>query len=180
MTDIGKDHSALFLRPIPKPDHVAERKHKTRKYKPLPQSRPDLQQDRAMSDPSNPLRLSQLIKFGISGVIAFIVDASLFTVFSALGFSPALARLPSIFAAIFTTWAINRYWTFTTTKPPSLSEFLQYVLAMGLGLAINYGTFLLALATSETIRANPILGLALATIVAMSVNFLTARFLLNR
>ena len=159
---------------------MAERVHKSNSYKTPPQSRPVLRQDRAMSGKSTTSRLTQYFWFIVAGGLGFVVDASLFLALSATGLGPALARIPSIFAAMFTTWIINRTRTFQTTTAPSLSEFLQYVAAMAVGFLINYSTFLLLFSLSDTIRATPIIALAISTGAAMSVNFLTARFLLNR
>lgn len=121
-----------------------------------------------------------IIGFSIAGLAAFFVDAGVYLAFAGLGFAPALARVPSIFAAILMTWGFNRRWTFRTSEPASLSEFVKYVGAMGIGLVVNYSVFLGLMTFSATARAFPLMPLAVATVAAMALNFLSARYLLDR
>ena len=62
--------------------------------------------------------------------------------------------------------------TFNMTRPLTA--------AMGLGLALNYATFLLVLRLSETASAQPVLALVPATAAGMVVNFLSSRHILHR
>ncbi|MAE90913.1 GtrA family protein [Salipiger bermudensis] len=118
--------------------------------------------------------------FALAGLAGFGVDAGVLSALLGLGLSPGLARVPSFVAAVLTTWAINRTLTFRTSTRASLAEFLRYILAMGLGLAINYATFLLALRLSEAAAAQPVLALVPATAAGMVVNFLSSRHILHR
>lgn len=118
--------------------------------------------------------------FALAGLAGFGVDAGVLSALVALGLPAGLARVPSFVAAVLTTWAINRTLTFRTSTRATLREFLRYILAMGLGLAINYATFLLALRLSETAAAQPVLALVPATAAGMVVNFLSSRHILHR
>lgn len=125
-------------------------------------------------------RRRHIAGFAVAGGIAFLVDAGVLTLAVGLGLRPELARLPSFLAAVVTTWAINRRFTFRTTRPPDLGEFLRYLSAMMLGLAINYAVFVLVLNASARAAALPVLALVPATLCGMAANFLTSRRILHR
>lgn len=125
-------------------------------------------------------KLQQLTRFGLVGFAAFLVDASVLSALVWVGFPVALARVPSVMLSIFTTWTLNRKYTFRTSTKANLSEFLKYTGAIGVGISVNYGVFLLALGLSQTVRDMPVIGLVISTLAAMSLNYLSARFLLNR
>jgi len=123
---------------------------------------------------------THIIRFLIVGFLAFLLDASILTVLVKIGVAPGLSRLPSVFAAIVFTWAMNRRFTFATKTAPTWAEFGKYVLAMGLGIAVNFGVYWLVLWLSESARAMPVVAAAIATMTAMTLNFFSARFLLHR
>ncbi len=127
-----------------------------------------------------PARRLQLFGFALAGGLGFVTDAGGLMLGLALGLGPAPARVPAFLAAVVVTWAVNRHLTFRTTAPPSLREFLRYLAAMGLGLAVNYAVYLLALRISDAALAQPVLALIPATAAGMGANFLTARHVLNR
>ncbi len=123
----------------------------------------------------------QLAGFAVAGGIAFVVDAGVLTLGTAiLGLMPEIARIPSFLCAVLTTWMLNRTLTFRTTRPPRIAEFLSYLSAMALGLAINYAVFVAVIRASDLATAWPVLALVPATLAGMVVNFLTSRRILDR
>src|SRR2546423_510705 len=54
----------------------------------------------------------ELLRFGVVGVIGFVVDAAVLTAAIALGLGPWLGRALSYLVAATTTFALNRAWTF--------------------------------------------------------------------
>ena len=160
---------------------VAYLKHLPQSDTALPHSCPHFWQVERMDDQrQNRTTKHHLIGFALAGGLAFVVDAVVYTVFAGFGLSPAVARIPSITAAIMTTWFINRRWTFQTRTQATFAEFAKYAGAMGVGLVVNYSVFLFAIHASEIVQSAPVIGLALATGAAMVINFVSARFLLNR
>ncbi|MDH3265071.1 MAG: GtrA family protein [Paracoccaceae bacterium] len=125
--------------------------------------------------------LRHVTGFAIAGGLAFLVDAGVLTfAVSALDLRPEVARVPSFLAAVVTTWLINRRYTFRTSRAPSLAEFLRYLWAMSVGLAVNYAVFVTVLHLSDTAAALPVLALVPATLSGMVVNFLTSRRILHK
>ena len=114
------------------------------------------------------------------GAFAFLVDAAVLLAGMALGLGAAAARVPSFLAAAGTTWYLNRTFTFQTKSRASLGEFFGYLGAMALGLAVNYGTFVLVIYASDLASEMPVLALVPATLAGMALNFLTSRRILAR
>ncbi|EIE49090.1 GtrA family protein [Citreicella sp. 357] len=127
-----------------------------------------------------PATRRHLVGFAVAGGLGFATDAGVLMLGTMLGLSPALARLPSFLAAVLVTWGVNRRLTFRTAAAPTLREFLSYLAAMALGLAVNYTAFLAVLSVSDIARALPVLALVPATAAGMVVNFISARHVLNR
>jgi len=95
----------------------------------------------------------QLLMFSVSGVIGLLVDLSTLYVASLL-LNQYAARVVSFFAAVFSTWLLNRTFTFKvsdTSEQPNKSpnkhlifEFFHYLTANLSGGLVNlvvYSTF---------------------------------------
>lgn len=126
----------------------------------------------------------QLLLFGISGTIAFLIDAGVLQLLiDGLGADPYSARLLSFLCAVLFTWQFNRHLTFAEAKqsPRSLwREWLHYLGAQIGGFAFNYGSYALLLLVSATAREWPVLAVAAGSIAGMVVNFLSAKYLVFR
>ncbi|MBV1704441.1 MAG: GtrA family protein [Hyphomicrobiales bacterium] len=87
-------------------------------------------------------RLRELLGFAAAGGIGFVVDAGLTNALIAfVHLSPLLARAPAVAAAMATTYAINRRYTFKIEGERRRHESLRYVLVAGLGIALNYAAY---------------------------------------
>lgn len=114
--------------------------------------------------------------FGLVGVAGLVVDSAiLMALHEALG--PYVARLFSFVAAVATTWALNRRFTFAhRTSGQSLGqEFTRYFLAMLGGGAVNYLTFAVLVASLDLVARWPVLGVVAGSLAGMGVNFTLAR-----
>jgi putative flippase GtrA len=81
------------------------------------------------------------------GAIGFVVDSALTYFFAhVLHLDPRIARLPAFAIATVVNFALNRALTFAGTKAPILGAFLRYCMVCGVGLAVNWSAFTLALA----------------------------------
>ena len=124
----------------------------------------------------------QLWRFAVSGVLGLAVDTAVLYALMALGLGFAWARVLSFLAAATFTWAFNRRHTFASeqARAPSWSEWLRYLAAMALGGVVNYAVSLAAYKTSDTVQTFPVLALMLGSVVGMTLNFVSARYLLFR
>ncbi|PWJ16174.1 GtrA family protein [Jannaschia seohaensis] len=126
--------------------------------------------------PSPSYRMRRALFFVLAGSAGFVVDAGVLMLGLWAGLPAWAARGPSFLLAVITTWAVNRTLTFRTGAHPSLREFGGYLAAMSLGLAANYGLYLLGL----ILGLPPLAALAGASIIAMGINYLGARRVLDR
>ena len=124
----------------------------------------------------------QFLSFGVIGTLGFIVDASLLVLFNKLlGFDLFSSRLVSFSGAVTTTWYLNRKLTFTDRKDRHvMHEWLFYTILNGIGGLINFAIFMLLVFQNEFLADNPILPLAIASVIAMVFNFTVSKYLVFR
>ncbi len=123
--------------------------------------------------------IGSFVKFGIVGLVGFVVDVGIFNVLR-LGFfgdegwwATALgAKVVSTSVAIVFNWLGNRYWTFRKNRStPILREFIEFLLASIAGMLvalaclwISHHLFGLRDLVSDNISAN-VIGLGLGTLL---------------
>ena len=102
----------------------------------------------AIEAPRHTSRLRrQVPAFAVVGAIGFVVDSGLTYLFArALGLDPRIARLPAFGIATIVNFALNRALTFAGTRAPLIGAFVRYCMVCGVGLAVNWSVFALALA----------------------------------
>lgn len=123
----------------------------------------------------------QFLRFCLVGTVGFLIDAATLQGLMALGLGPLVARLFSFLLAATGTWLLNRRYTFDSTAPRGLwREWLHYLAVNGVGGGINYFCYAVALLTLETVRAQPVLGVAIGSVVAMVFNYLANKHLVFR
>lgn len=122
------------------------------------------------------LKLSELIRFGLSGFIGFCVDGGLMqTIVISSDVSPLLARGISFPLAMSATWWLNRNWTFETGRcRKRSSQYVRYIAVQLVGFVVNYSCFAW-LVMRTWLAAQPLLALAIASLLAMLVTYLSSR-----
>ena len=125
--------------------------------------------------------LARTIRFGLVGVIGFLVDAGWLAVLLGLA-GPYWGRLASFSIAVVVTWACNRSFTFADRKS-QLSrpqEFQRYFVAMLAGGAVNYGTYALIVFLFGSGGWTPFIGLATGSLAGMAINLTLANLVVFR
>lgn len=123
----------------------------------------------------------RLLRFGIGGVLGFLVDSGVLYALLTTGLGPYAARVPSFLCAATATWLVNRYWTFADRRGAGRGgEWGRYVVAMIAGGVLNYAVYAALIAHSDLVRAWPVLGVAAGSIAGMVLNFLSSYFLVFR
>jgi putative flippase GtrA len=91
----------------------------------------------------------QVPAFAAVGAFGFVVDSSLTYFFvRALHLDPLVARLPAFAIATVVNFALNRALTFAASRAPLLGAFVRYCMVCGVGLAVNWSAYALALAAA--------------------------------
>lgn len=123
----------------------------------------------------------QLLRFAVVGTVGFAVDSgALQLLVSVMGWNVYAARVVSFLLAAFTTWLLNRSWTFEVKAPPSPREWSLYTVSMLLGAAINYSSFALSIHWLPLVARWPVLGVAIGSVCGMGVNFIAMQLLFSR
>lgn len=119
----------------------------------------------------------EFLTFAAVGIAGLGVDISVLYVTSpVLGWYAA--RVVSFWAAASTTWALNRRYTFATRSSNTSiwREYTGYLLTMLGGAALNYAAYVAVLHWLDN-RWAPALGVALGSCAGLTVNYLSARYL---
>jgi putative flippase GtrA len=121
--------------------------------------------------------LTEMLRFGVVGVIGFVVDSTVLLAMLDIGLGPYGGRIVSYVAAASATFALNRAWTFRN-RPRSETPVRQWALFLLLnlvGFACNYGTYVALVAGVPVVARNPVIGVAAGSLAGMVGNFLLSR-----
>jgi putative flippase GtrA len=120
----------------------------------------------------------ELLRFGAVGVIGLVVDVAMLYAVLALGCGWFSGRALSFICAVYTTWQLNRRYTFHPDCRLSLwQEWWRYVSAMLLGGAVNYGAYSVTVLTLPDMKLLPLFAVAAGSVAGMAVNFIGAKYL---
>jgi len=116
----------------------------------------------------------QFIKFGLVGILSFIVDAGIYLVLTRyLAFFYIMAKAISFVLAATNSYIFNRAWTFRSSNLAVGREFSKFLLISVIGLGLN--TLFMFLAV-EQFKLKDLYGLVIATILVMFWNFTANKF----
>ena len=123
--------------------------------------------------------IKQFVSFGFIGTIGFLVDATVLIICnSVFELNLLVSRLISFGIAVTATWYLNRVFTFKEQRRPNLAkEWSQYVMFNGIGALANLAIFMWLVLNYQYFADNPILPLAIASVIAMFINFLASKFI---
>jgi putative flippase GtrA len=126
--------------------------------------------------------LGEFLRFGVVGVVGFVVDAVVLTAAITFGLGPWLGRALSYLLGATTTFGLNRAWTWRGTPRDAVGRRWAMFLAVNLvGFACNYGAYAALITSVPLVAANPVLGVAAGSLAGMLGNFfLSRRFVFGR
>jgi len=120
--------------------------------------------------------IGQFLRFGVVGVIGFMIDtATVYTLRAAVGLYAA--GIAGYLTAASGTWFLNRLWTFRDSADtrPAYRQWLLFLLANSVGFLLNRGTYIALIATTPLCNDYPVLAIAAGSIAGMFVNFALSR-----
>jgi putative flippase GtrA len=120
--------------------------------------------------------LLQFLRFGVVGTLGFLVDTAVLYAGLAAGLGLYGGRAVSYLAAVTTTWALNRAWTFRGYGDgPALRQWGVFVVVNLVGFAANYGTYAALVGGVSLVAHHPVIGVAAGSLAGMTGNFLLSR-----
>lgn len=120
-------------------------------------------------------------RFALVGAAGFVVDVAALAAAFALGFGLYSGRALSFLCAATFTWAANRRFTFAVKAPPSVGEWLRFLVANAQGGIVNYLTYAALVTWGPGVLGHPFLGVAAGSIAGLAVNYaLSERFVFRR
>lgn len=126
--------------------------------------------------------LHQLFWFGVSGVLALLVDMAVLWLSTPwLGLYGG--RVLSFVCAATSTWAFNRRKTFDPTGRQGktlAAEYIAYLGSMSVGGVINYSAYVAFVRHFPDLPGHAMWGVAVGSLAGLGFNFVSARFLIFR
>ncbi|MCU0758643.1 MAG: GtrA family protein [Steroidobacteraceae bacterium] len=130
---------------------------------------------------AGPIVSRELLSFAGIGAAAFFVDAGMLQLLLAGGAGLYVGRLGSWLCAATFTWFLNRRLTFRDADRRSpLRQWARFLAANSVGGLLNYGTYALCVALSDTARRWPVLAVGAGSAAGLVANFLLSRRLVFR
>ena len=121
--------------------------------------------------------ISQFFKFGVVGVIAFIVDyLSLYLLTEFLNVNYLISSIISFLLSIIVNYILSIKWVFDIKKKQSFKDVIIFTLLSTIGLLINLLVMYLSV---EVFKIHYMIGKLIATFIVMIWNFVTRKMFLE-
>lgn len=118
----------------------------------------------------------QFLYFALAGAVGFVVDVGVLYAMLALGLGYYLGRAVSFLAAAFSTWQLNRRYTFVVHPGRHwFAEWIRYLVAMLAGGMVNYACYVGMVYALPKTGWLPAAAVATGSVAGLTVNFLGAR-----
>ena len=118
--------------------------------------------------------LPQMWRFGLVGVVGYIVNASMVEAL-APGMGPIGAQTLAFPVAATVTWWFNRRYTFGASHRAIHHEWLRFLLANALGWVANNGVYVWMVFSMPLAYKHPALAVAGGSLAGMVFNFIMSR-----
>lgn len=122
------------------------------------------------------------VRFGLVGVAGFSVDwLVLHAMMDIAGLNWFTGRLVSFSVAVFTTWLLNRSFTFRhPTRHGPISQAFLYAMVQGAGGVANIAAYTAAIAAAPSLKTMVFVPLAIGSAVGLCLTFLGSKHLAFR
>ncbi len=125
------------------------------------------------------LKVPLALKHGLVACMGFAIDYGVLAALTHAGMQPAWARVISLTCAMQLTFAINGAMVFRCLCRKNFVEaWLGYMVTSGLGNACNYWLFVSLTSLHQPILSNRLFDLVMGGMVAWTINFTCARYLI--
>ena len=124
--------------------------------------------------------LRQFFVFGVIGTAGFVVDTSvLYLAMGFMGLDHYSGRVVSWFVAATFTWAMNRRFTFSDSRPP-FRQWLAFLASNAVGGLVNFGIYAAMVTFMPPVAEHPVIGVAVGAIAGLFFNFSASKYVVFR
>ena len=122
--------------------------------------------------------LMQILKFGIVGGTAFVIDYGIFTILSQfLNIHYLIASIISFSISVIYNYILSIKWVFDVSKKQTSKEFIVFVILSVIGLGINS---LIMYVSVDLMHIHEMIGKIIATAIVMVYNFITRKIFIEK
>jgi putative flippase GtrA len=121
------------------------------------------------------------IVYASVSLLGFAIDATILHGLIWAGVAPAWARVGSLFCAMQVTFLVNGLFVFRSldlARP--WRQWVGYMTSNGVGNFFNYWIFVTLVSTHWPVVSTPMFGIAVGSIAAWMINYLSTRLLVFR
>ena len=122
--------------------------------------------------------IKQILKFGVVGGIAFLIDYSLLYILTEYAKIPVLySSVISFSVSVIFNYILSTKWVFTTKEKQTLKDFIIFVLLSIIGLGINQLIMYLGV---DKLNIYYMIVKLFATAVVMVYNFISRKIIIEK
>ena len=122
--------------------------------------------------------LMQILKFGVVGGTAFIIDYGIFTILSQLlGIHYLIASIISFSISVIYNYILSIKWVFDVTKKQTSKEFIIFIILSVIGLGLNS---LIMYISVDLMQIHEMISKIVATAIVMVYNFITRKIFIEK
>ena len=122
--------------------------------------------------------IKQLLKFGIVGGIAFIIDYGVYTIlFQIFHLYYVIASIISFTISFLFNYILSIKWVFVAKNKQTTKDFIIFLLLSLIGLLINS---IILYISVEYIHINEMISKIIATFIVMIYNFITRKLIIEK
>ena len=122
--------------------------------------------------------LMQILKFGVVGGTAFIIDYGIFTILSQLlGIHYLIASIISFSISVIYNYILSIKWVFDVSKKQTSKEFIIFIILSVIGLGLNS---LIMYVSVDLMHIHEMISKIIATAIVMVYNFITRKIFIEK
>ncbi len=122
--------------------------------------------------------IKQIIKFGIVGGLAFLIDYGIYTLLiSVFNVYYITSSIISFTLSVIFNYILSIKWVFDVTKKQGVKEFAIFVILSVIGLVLNS---LILYLSVELGHIHKLIGKIIATAIVMVYNFITRKIFIEK
>ena len=122
--------------------------------------------------------INQILKFGIVGVIAFLIDYALYTILTSLfGVNYLISNIIAFSVSVIANYILSIIWVFEVNHKQTKKDFIIFVVLSTIGLGINE---LIMYLMVDKLHIHYMITKIFATGVVMVYNFITRKIFIEK